>query len=94
MGGAAIGLRVTRGLAHLVLERATGEALRQPLAMRRARRVGGLHGGAQRQGIDRAAVLGECLEVSEAEGDQSAARRRRRIEGHARAVMPPIKRLA
>ena len=39
-------------------------------------------------------MLGKCLEVGEAEGDQSAARRRRRIEGDARAVMPPIKRLA
>ena len=62
--------------------------------MRRARRVGGLHGGAQRQRIDRAAVLGKRLEVGKAESDQSAARRRRRIERHARAVMPPIKRLA
>ena len=39
-------------------------------------------------------MLGKRLQVGKAEGDQSAARRRRRIEGDTRALMPPIKRLA
>ncbi len=48
--------------------------------MARARVVGRLHGCPQRKRIEGAAVLDKRFEIGEAEGDQRAARRRRRIE--------------
>ena len=39
-------------------------------------------------------MLGKRLEVGKAESDQSAARGGRRVERDARALVPPIKRLA
>ncbi len=44
--------------------------------------------------IGRAALLRQRFEEGEAEGDQRAARRRRRIERYRGACVPPIKRLA
>ena len=41
-----------------------------------------------------ATVLGQRREKAEAEGDQSPARRRRRIESHGGVPVPPIERLA
>jgi hypothetical protein len=59
-----------------------------------ARGIGRCHGLLQRQRIQGAALSGERLEVAEAEGDQGAARRRRRVEGDDGALVPPQDRAA
>ncbi len=86
---------MARGLAHLLRQRADGETVRAVASpCVGARGVGRLHRGAQRQRVDGTAVLGERLDVRQAEGDQRAARGGRWIERHARSLVPPIKRLA
>jgi len=46
-------------------------AIRELLPVRRARFVGGLHGSAQRERIERAALLGQRLKICQAIGDQA-----------------------
>ena len=69
-------------LAQLLGQHAAGEALGEPLAVRGPRFVGRRHGLAQRVRIDGAAALGQRFEIGQAEGDQRAARGRRRVQRH------------
>src|SRR5690349_25167442 len=94
MGGAAIGRRMTSGFPDLFGEMTRGKPRREGLAVGRAGFVGGFHRSSQRERIECAAVLAERGKKAEAEGDQSAACRRRRIERDSGVPVLPIKRLA
>ena len=57
--------------------------------MQGARRVGRRHRVLQRERVESAALVGKRLHIAEAEGDQRAACRRRRIERDGRALVLP-----
>ena len=84
-----MGGRVPRRLAHVFRQHAIGELGGEPLAVRGARFVGGLHHLLQRKRVERPAGVGERLHKPKAEGDQRAACRRRRVERDDRTVVRP-----